>query len=277
MVSFSNVKINIGLYVTGKRPDGYHSIESLFFPIDLKDAVELIPTSEYNELVILENEIPGAPEQNSCWQALELMQQHFEINKYKIILQKKSPIGAGLGGGSSNAATVIKMINELEQLHLTVAEMKQLALQLGSDNAFFIENKPKFVTGRGELFEPCMLNLSQCQVVLINPNIYQSTQQAYEHIKSKPAPIDLRHIERAHLMNQSVVVQNDFQPLFLAEHKQCKEILNVLNQNGAFYSSLTGTGATFYGLFAPHKEVPQAIEDFAVKNNYFYYKTTFLD
>ncbi len=275
MIRFSNAKINVGLYVTGKRADGYHNIESLFFPIGLQDAIELIPANE-NSLAIFGNAIPGNQAENSCMQALNLMQELYSVNTYKISIQKQIPIGGGLGGGSSNSAAVIHLINELEELNLSNLELQNIALQIGSDDAFFIENKAKFVSGRGEKMSESILELSGFKVVLINPNLHQSTKEAYEQVLVAPAAIDLQQVELAHLLNQSIQITNAFQFPFVTQFPETQEIINQLKQFDAIYASLSGSGSTFYGLFAPNQTISPRLELFAQTNGYFYDETKIL-
>lgn len=275
MLRLSNAKINVGLYVTEKRADDFHNIASIFVPIPLFDAVEIIPAKK-NSLHCYGLPIPGNNSKNSCLQALELMQEHFKLPNYAIHLYKSIPTGSGLGGGSSNAAEIIKMINEHQQLSLSVSNMQELALQIGSDNAFFIENNAKYVTGRGEQLANCDLNLKQCKIVLIQPTVHRSTTEAYKQVTIAKPELNLLKLKVEELISNSKKPKNAFLDSFLNTFNQGEEILNQLQNAGAFYSSLSGSGSCFYGLFTENINIPENLKNFASSHQYFYFETTIL-
>ena len=275
MIALSNAKINVGLYVTGKREDGYHNIESIFVPIELKDAVEIIPAKQ-TSFHSYGNAIPGESSSNSCLKALQLMQKEHESNNYEISLLKQIPIGAGLGGGSSNASTVLQLINKKEELNLSNERLKELALQIGSDNAFFIENKTQFVSGRGEHLQECALNLSGYQIALIFPNIHLSTHEAYQNITIAPASVDLKTLTAKELFAQPERVTNAFQEVFINQFPESKKILTAYQEANALYASLSGSGSCFYGIFAPESEIPEQLRIFAQTNEYTYFESSCL-
>lgn len=275
MLYFSPAKINLGLFVTGKREDGYHNLESLFLPIALYDAVELTPADK-NEITIYGAEIPGDSSKNSCLLSLELMQREFGVSQYHISLLKKNPMGAGLGGGSANSAAVIQIINQLEQLNLSTEEMQNLALQIGSDNAFFIEQRPKYVTGRGENLQDCKVRLSGHKVVLIIPPVHQSTKEAYADVHFSKPTIELAELTDEQVVQKEVQLKNSFQESFLHRFPETEQILQSLEKNGSYYSSLTGSGAAFYGLFLPSQNIPEQLKHFAGNNGYRYIETKIL-
>lgn len=275
MITFSNAKINLGLYVTGRRDDGYHNIESLFLPIALCDAVELIPSKE-NEIQIFGNEIPGNLSENSCLKALCLMQEKYEIQPYQINLLKQIPAGGGLGGGSSNASFVIRLINQLEKLNLTSVEMESLALQIGSDNPFFIENTPKYVTGRGEIMKTCSLSLKGYQLVLIFPNVHMSTGKAYQLVQHNLPASHLNQLTTNEFIVNPNQLKNAFQEPFFQLFPETKEIINQMQKTESIYASLSGSGSTFYAIYSQNQPIPNRLKEFATEQNYQYFETTFL-
>ena len=275
MLQLSRAKLNIGLAVTEKRNDGYHTIESVFVPIELADVVELIP-AKTNSLQCYGLPIPGKIETNSCLQTLQLLQEKFSIAQYAIHIYKVIPTGAGLGGGSSNSASVIRLLNERENLGLTVVEMQNLALQIGSDNAFFIESKPKFVTGRGEKLATCNLDLSGTKVVIIQPNVHINTAKAYQQIQLAKPTSKLETITAEQLISGEVVPKNVFEDVMISAYPETKEIMAELAKAGAFYSSLTGSGSCFYGLFQPNETIAKQLQQFAKKKQFTYFETRVL-
>lgn len=275
MITFSNAKINLGLYVTGRREDGYHNIESLFLPIALCDAVELIPSTE-NEIRLFGNKIPGNLSENSCLKALQLMQERYTVQSYQINLFKRIPAGGGLGGGSSNASFVIRLINQLERLNLSNLEMEELALQIGSDNPFFIENTPKYVTGRGEIMQACPLDLKGYQLALIFPNVHMSTSKAYQLVEHGKPLFQLNELTVENFFEKQNQLHNAFQEPFLQLFPATKEIIHQMKKADTLYTSLTGSGSTFYAIYQPNQTIPNRLKEFAIKQNYQYFETTFL-
>ena len=275
MLQLSNAKINLGLTVTGKRNDGYHNIASLFLPVALYDAVEIIPASE-NSLHCYGLPIPGNAEENSCLKTLELLQSKFEVQNYAIHLYKTIPAGAGLGGGSSNAAQIIHLVNKRDKLNLSEQKMMQLALEIGSDNVFFIQNKTSFVSGRGEEIEPCAIDLSGLRVVLIQPNVHMSTAEAYEKVQIADLEFPYRQLNQADLIAGKLQPINAFQSVFLNLYPETRSILTELQKAGAFYASLSGSGSCFYGLFSDEQTDFTQLRKYAQQNNFFYFETSIL-
>lgn len=275
MITFSNAKINLGLYVTGKRSDGYHNIESLFLPIRLYDAIELLPEKE-NKLSLYGFPIPGEVSQNSCLKALSLMKREFGIQNYHIHLFKQIPTGAGLGGGSSNASFVIRLVNQMEELNLSNAEMENLAIQIGSDNPFFIENKAKFVSGRGEHLTDCSINLRGYKLVLIYPDVHMGTASAYQLVKYSQPNLDLQNLCLKQFLEHTTEVYNAFQTPFFDLFPNTQEILAKMNEAGAIYSSLSGSGSTFYSIYHPNQTIQPSLKEYAKTKQYLYFETNFL-
>jgi len=275
MINFSRSKINLGLYVTGKRQDGYHNLESIFLPIEFTDAIELIPAQK-NKLFLYGKQIPGSANNNSTLLTLQLMQKEFSVQPYHIHLLKNIPTGAGLGGGSANSAAVINIVNQLDQLNLSIAQRQQLALQIGSDNAFFVDQNPAYVSGRGDEIQSCKLKLSGYPVVIIIPPVHQSTAAAYKQVEITETPSHLKTITVKQLVSGDVLPTNAFQQPFLNQFPSSTSILIELNKAGAFYSSLSGSGSAFYGLFEKNKEIPNSLQLFALENGYSYIETQIL-
>ncbi len=255
MLFFPNCKINLGLNILRKRPDGYHDLETVFYPLPLKDALELIPTSDpeptFNSYGL---PIPGDPADNLCVKAWRLTKTDFpDLPAVHIHLYKNIPIGAGLGGGSADGAQTLIGLNQLFNLNLSREQLLQYAAQLGSDCPFFILNTPCLGQGRGERLQPLPLDLSGYTFVLVDPGIHIPTAKAFalstphETIHSLPAlvtqPIDT--------WPGSLI--NDFEAPLLSLHPELKKINETLYAQGARYASLTGSGSSFFGIFKKHQ------------------------
>ena len=253
MLVFSNCKINIGLHVTEKRADGYHNIETIFYPVNWCDILEIVPsTSITGKGIYFEssgNIIPGNPSENLCLKAIELLRKDFDIPGLEIYLHKLLPMGAGLGGGSSNGAFTIRLLNKLFNLNLDKTAEKHYASQLGSDCSFFIENTPCFAQGKGEILAPISLNLNQYYILLVKPNIHVSTAEAYAAIKPKKADYSLKELSITTINEWKQFVVNDFEPVVLEKYPLIEALKSTMYQNGAVYASMSGSGASVYGIF----------------------------
>ncbi|MEM9896567.1 MAG: 4-(cytidine 5'-diphospho)-2-C-methyl-D-erythritol kinase [Bacteroidota bacterium] len=248
MIVFPNAKINIGLKVVGKRQDGYHDIETCFYPIPWNDVLEIVP-SEKLEFHCYGLEIPGNENENLCLKAYDLLAKDFSIPPVSIHLLKNIPMGGGLGGGSSNGAFTLSLLSDLFDLKLTTSQKIAYALLLGSDCPFFIQNQPVIATGRGELLEPVALSLAGQYLAIYNPGIHISTKEAFSKIQPQGSS---RSIKSA-LENQNTwktQLKNDFETSAFAIYPEIKRIKDEMIEAGAYYSSMTGTGSTVYGLFS---------------------------
>lgn len=251
MVAFPNAKINIGLYITEKRADGYHNLETIFYPIiTAKDALEILDAKE-DSFVFHGVPIVGELDQNLIYKALVLIRADYEAARkpVKIILYKNLPMGAGLGGGSADASFTIQLLNQHFQLNISEAQQKEYALTLGSDCPFFIDNTPSFAAGRGELLEPVGLNLSAYDIQLICPEIHISTAQAFGGIIPRAANYDLRTIQKLPITEWRTHIKNDFEATLFPQFPVLDFIKEQLYLQGAIYASLSGTGSTVYGIF----------------------------
>jgi 4-diphosphocytidyl-2-C-methyl-D-erythritol kinase len=248
VVNFPNAKINIGLNITEKRADGFHNIESCFYPIACSDVLEIIPS----EKLSFESSgiaIPGDETDNLCLKAYRLLKSDFDIPFFDFYLHKLIPIGAGLGGGSADGAFALKLLNEYNQLNLTQLQLESYAKQLGSDCAFFIENKPKYCFGKGDEFENITLNLAGLNLVLVNPNIHISTAEAYAGVKAQKPQKNIKEIIAQPIESWKYELQNDFEQSLFPKYPILSEIKDEFYNLGAKYASMTGSGSTLYGIF----------------------------
>jgi 4-diphosphocytidyl-2-C-methyl-D-erythritol kinase len=256
MISFPNAKINLGLHVTAKRKDGYHDIETCMVPIPLFEALEMILD---NKTVFTSTglPIPGDDKDNLILKAFKLLRKDFnDLPNLNIHLHKNIPIGAGLGGGSADAAFALKLMNNLFDLHLEDWFLEDYAAQLGSDCPFFIENTPKIATGRGEILEPISVDLKGKYLVLINPQIHISTKDAYSGISPKKPLGNLKTILADQSLWKAHLV-NDFEKSIFPKYPEIAQIKDRLYDLGAFYASMSGSGATVFGLF---DSKPESVE-----------------
>ncbi len=252
VITFPAAKINIGLYITGRRDDGYHNIESIFYPVPHADALEMVPADVFKFTTSGLN-IPGEEDANLCVKAWHMMQRRFgAVQPVHMHLRKMIPMGAGLGGGSADGAFAIKMLNDMFNLGLQIAELEELALELGSDCPFFIRNKPAFVHGRGELMEPHSLDLSGLHLVLVDTRFHVSTREAYSGVNPEPASVNLRELTREMLLNSDSPVRNQFEDSVVPLYPEIGNVIDSLKRGGALYASMTGSGSAVYGLFAEH-------------------------
>jgi 4-diphosphocytidyl-2-C-methyl-D-erythritol kinase len=263
MVSFPNAKINIGLSITEKRADGFHNLESCFYPVGWCDVLEILPAEKLS-FKSTGIPIPGNPKTNLCLKAYHLVKQDFNVPPVMIHLHKVVPIGAGLGGGSADCAFTIKTLNDLFELHLTTEQMENYARKLGSDCAFFIQNKPKYCVGKGDEFSKISLDLSNKYIVLINPNIHISTAEAYLGVKPNKAEIDLRNILQNPVNKWVDVVKNDFENYLLLKYPTISTVKEQLYFRGAAYASMTGSGSTVFGIFDEEVDLKKAFTDYSV-------------
>ncbi|WP_226390589.1 4-(cytidine 5'-diphospho)-2-C-methyl-D-erythritol kinase [Penaeicola halotolerans] len=251
MVVFPNCKINLGLRITSKRNDGYHDIESCFIPVAWTDALEIVPSSKKTSFEQSGITIPGEAQDNLCLKAFKLLQKDFQLPEVQIHLLKNIPIGAGLGGGSADAAFTLKVLDQLFELYLDDFILEEYAAKLGSDCAFFIKNTPQIATGRGEILEPITLpQLNGRQLLLINPNIHISTQEAYSGVKPKKSESSLKDILIDTPLHQwKEHVYNDFEDSIFPKYPELAKIKSKLYETGALYAAMSGSGSTLFGIF----------------------------
>jgi 4-diphosphocytidyl-2-C-methyl-D-erythritol kinase len=248
MIIFPNAKINIGLDVISRRDDGYHNLETIFYPIDIKDALEIVEADELSfESTGLE--IPGRAEDNLCIKGYHLLKKDFDLPPVKIHLHKHIPIGAGLGGGSADAAFFIRLLNQNFKLGLTDDSMMNYARRLGADCAFFIKNTPMFAFDKGDELEPVRLDLSAYKIVLVMPPVHISTAEAYRGVKPAPVTHSLMELINEPVSDWKRFIKNDFEVSFFKNHPVIRGVKAALYEAGAIYASMSGSGASVFGIF----------------------------
>jgi 4-diphosphocytidyl-2-C-methyl-D-erythritol kinase len=253
MVSFTNCKINIGLHILRKRDDGYHDLQTIFYPVALKDALEIITSGDSTtEVTFSTTGIPvaGKAENNLCIKAYHLLKKDFpQIPAVKMHLHKAIPMGAGLGGGSADAAFTLQLLNTKYQLSLSTDQLISYSLQLGSDCPFFIINKPCYATGRGEVLEEIDLNLSACKIIIINPGIHINTGLAFSNIMAGGQKGNLKEAIQQPVHQWKDCISNDFEKPVFSQYPEVGSIKDQLYANGALYASMSGSGSSVYGIF----------------------------
>lgn len=252
MVTFPNCKINLGLHILRKREDGFHDLETVFYPIPLTDALEVIHEPNIQKQINFSSSgkaINGKEEDNICIKAYQLLKKDFDLPPVKIHLHKTIPVGAGLGGGSSNGAFMLLLLNKKFALNISEEQLIDYALRLGSDCPFFIKNKACYATRRGEKLIPIQLDLSRYKIILVNPGIYINTGWAFSQIYTSENRTSLLEIIQQPIENWKVELSNDFEDAVFQHHSPIKEIKEKLYSNGAVYASMSGTGSTVFGLF----------------------------
>lgn len=260
MITFPNAKINLGLNIIEKRPDGYHNLETIFYPINLQDALE-VTRRENNDkeytLHISGAPLEGEPEDNLVVKAYKLLKKDYPgLLPVDIHMYKHIPAGAGLGGGSSDAACMIKLLNDKFSLGLSTERMEEYAVKLGADCSFFIRNKPVFATGIGNLFEPVELSLKGYHIILIKPDIFVSTRDAFAEIKPVRPAVSLKEIVKQPIETWKSSMKNDFEDSVFKKFPEIAAIKDELYDLGAVYAAMSGSGSSVYGIFkAPIENV----------------------
>ena len=278
MLVFPNCKINLGLNILRKREDGYHNLETVFYPVPLKDGLEVVRqlTVNSNQLSVDCVEfttsglfINGDKDDNLCLKAYHLLKKDFPtLPNIKMHLHKVIPMGAGLGGGSADGAFTLKLLNTTFHLNLSPQQLIDYALQLGSDCPFFILNKPCFATGRGELMEEIALDLSAYHFVIVNPKIHIGTGWAFGNITPKTPSQSIKNIITQPIHTWKDTLLNDFELPAIHHYPEIGAIKEELYKQGAVYSSMTGSGSTVFGIF--EKDINPKL---SFQEHYFVYNT----
>ena len=265
LLEFPNCKINIGLNVISKREDGYHNIETILYPLPWYDILEIIvgnrdsKTNRPDALHLSGITVPGALTDNICLKAAALLRKDFpEISPLTIYLHKTIPAGAGLGGGSSDGAFALLLLDRLFELGLSAPQLAAYALQLGSDCPFFINNTACFATGRGEQMEPVSSDLSEYTIVLINPGIHINTGWAFSQLTPAVPSQNLNELIKQPLTAWRNLIKNDFEEPVLRQYPQIAAVKEMLYAKGALFAAMTGTGSTVYGIFT--KDAPKKMQ-----------------
>lgn len=262
MITFPNAKINLGLNIIEKRPDGYHNLETIFYPINLQDALEVTLRENSDEeytLHISGMTLDGEPDDNLVVKAYKLLKRdHAQLPPIDIHMYKHIPAGAGLGGGSSDAAHMVKLLNEKFSLGLAPEEMEKYAVQLGADCAFFIRNTPVFASGTGNVFEPVELSLKGYHIIIVKPDIFVSTREAFLQIKLERPKISLKEVVKQPIESWKENMKNDFENSVFLKYPEIAAIKDELYDLGAVYATMSGSGSSVYGIF---KEPIENVED----------------
>ncbi len=253
MQSFPNAKINIGLQVVEKRPDGYHNIETVFYPVNLCDILEFVPVDQAIrkdiQLTVTGLQIEGLQEDNICLKAYHLLKEDYRLPSLLVHLHKIIPVGAGLGGGSSDAAFMLRSLNAYFELKISEDRLCEYASELGSDCAFFIKNKPLLASGRGNIFSEIQIAQEDLKIIIINPGIHVSTTKAYAGVVPKHPEIPLAELIRLPIFEWRNRIQNDFENSVFQTYPEVANIKKQLYELGAIYASMSGSGSSVYGLF----------------------------
>ena len=266
MLTFPNAKINLGLNITEKRPDGYHNLETIFYPIPVEDALEINPLREGDGKYCLHQagmEIAGEAENNLVVKAYKLLDGLFDLPPVDIHLFKHIPSGAGLGGGSADAAFMLKMLNEKFGLGLSSGTSEEYAARLGADCAFFIRNAPTYAEGIGNVFSPVSLSLKGYQLWLVKPDIFVSTRDAFSQIKPHRPERSLKETVQLPVEAWKEYMVNDFEESVFPQFPAIGAIKDEMYRQGAVYASMSGSGSSVYGLFAADAVLPDV--DFGEK------------
>lgn len=248
MIIFPNAKINLGLNIINKREDGYHNLETIFYPVPLCDIMEIIPADK-TVLHVSGNKIDCAPEKNLVIKAYEKLKKEFDIPSLDIYLHKIIPDGAGLGGGSADASFMLKAINDLFNLNISNDRLIHISKTLGADCPFFIYNKPMLASGIGEILTPVDLSLKGKGILIIKPNVYVSTKIAFSNIKLGKPECSVKDIIGLPIEQWKNLLKNDFETSVFSEFPQLREIKEELYINHAMYASMSGSGSALYGIF----------------------------
>lgn len=272
MIVFPNCKLNLGLNVIRKREDGYHDIETVFYPVDICDALEVITANDANEKTVefatTGLNINGGEENNLCIKAYKLLKKDFsQLPSIKMHLHKAIPIGGGLGGGSADAAFTLLLLNKKFQLNLSQQQLINYASQLGSDCAFFIINKACFAQSRGEVLEQINCDLSTYQFLIVNPRIHVDTKWAYSKIQPAIPKKSIKQIIQQPAETWKNILVNDFEKPVTQYYPQLKSLKEKLYEQGAVFAAMTGSGSTFFGIYPKEQKIETNIfpEEYFVK------------
>lgn len=254
MLSHPIAKINLGLYVTGKRTDGYHDLETVFYPIsNVMDTLEVEP-AERDTFELVGLPLAGDPMDNLVMRALRLLRQECSIPPVRVRLTKGIPSGAGLGGGSSDAAYMMRMLNEMFALGLSAEDMERRVATLGADCAFFVQGRPVLATGIGNIFQPIEVDLSGYEIRLVKPDDFVSTREAYSLVVPRRPAEPLAEAFRRPVGEWRDHIFNDFEESVFAHHPAIREAKERLYREGAAFALMSGSGSTVFGLFAKREE-----------------------
>lgn len=266
MYALPNAKINIGLYVVGRRPDGYHDLQTVFYPIPLTDSLEIKEARrlrEPYEFIMSGLKVPDDGHDNLVVRVFMALREEFRLPPTSIFLSKHIPVGAGLGGGSSDAAAMMQLLNDYYHLDLSDIEMEKRLALFGADCPFFVRNKPVYAEGVGNVFSPVSVSLKGMYIALVKPTIHISTAEAYAGVTPRQPAVSLTDaLENTPVQLWRNVVTNDFESSIFARYPQIAAIKQTLYDMGALFSAMSGSGSAVYGLFThPVDNVAKVFSD----------------
>lgn len=263
MITFPNAKINLGLSVVAKRPDGYHDLETVFYPVGIKDALEIIVREEPGcTLHVSGMEVTGNPEENLVVKAYRKLAARYALKGVDVYLHKHIPFGAGMGGGSADAAFMLCMLNDVFELNLTQAELEAIAGELGADCPFFCRNTPVFAAGTGNLFSDVNFSLKGYFLAVVKPQVGVSTKEAFGGIVPAQPLCSVKDIIEGQPVSEwKEVLRNDFEETVFPLYPQLAEIKQALYDAGAVYASMSGSGSSLFGIFEQTPDVKTLFAD----------------
>ena len=259
MITFPNAKINLGLDIVEKRPDGYHNLETVFYPIPLCDILEITPATgpdapDYT-FTMYNAVFDGDDADNLVIKAYKALAADHKLPKVDISLYKHIPTGAGLGGGSADAAFALKMLNDIAGLGLSAEQLRGYASRIGADCAFFIDNTPAYATGIGDILSPTPCSISGYHLVLVKPDIHVSTKDAYALVTPQKPQVPLTAIAQQPIQEWKGTMKNDFEKSIFAKHPTMAKVKEQLYSMGAVYASMSGSGSSFFGIFNQEQDI----------------------
>ncbi len=267
MVVFPKAKINFGLMITGRRHDGYHDIETILYPVDLCDALEVVARegNSVTDNLTVTGIIPdSSTDDNLVVRVVRNIRESYPVPFVKIHLHKMIPAGAGLGGGSSDAAGMVRIVNKEFNLGMDTAGMRNLVAPMGSDCPFFIESVPAIASGRGDVLNPVQPFLEGLYILLLYPGFTVSTREAYEDCESSKPPISLNEAVNMRISEWKSLIVNDFEKTIFKKYPQIRDLKEELYYTGALYSSMSGSGSAVYGIFAGEPVVPDNLSKYVI-------------
>ncbi len=267
MVVFPIAKINIGLRITGRRQDGFHDIETIFYPIRLCDALEFVvadPSANKDILQVTGIDPGSKPEDNLVMKSIIRLREMKSFPFLKVHLHKAIPVGAGLGGGSSDAACLLKTVRRHFDLKIKNNDLGSIALEIGSDCSFFLEGIPSFASGRGEMLTPANKVLSGLYLVLVNPGSGISTAEAYRNCKPEKPSASLPDLFKLPLSNWKKLILNDFEEFAFKKHPLIGDLKEEFYKSGALFSLMSGSGSSVYGIFPKKPNLPPEIKEYVI-------------
>lgn len=267
MIFFPPAKINIGLRITARRPDGYHDIESIFYPVGLCDALEFVVSDQQIKkdfLKVTGIETGSDPDNNLVMKTVLKLRIKSLFPLLNIHLHKAIPVGAGLGGGSSDAACMLKVLNRHFGLNITNQQLKSIAIEIGSDCPFFVDGTPSLASGRGEVLTPVRPVLSGYYLILLNPGVGINTGEAYQNcLPGLPSTNLLQSVERPVIEWKDLII-NDFENFAFQKHPIISYLKEELYNSNAIFSLMSGSGSSVYGIFSEKPKLPEKLREFVI-------------